>query len=442
MLFKSVLSACLVILLAGCQGISINAPISTVAEANASTVEEYYAADNVPTTEETNLVRLARKLKWPAPAVDCKWVFDKPYEVFEFANGDYGIVGPATIVSVYPAPASGHNGSVLNPAPSDYQSYDVSARNYTASHAVSFPVTLQPGDVLVSTTWAAGATNTAINYAGVLTCVSKVPDGAVFRPGYCDSGGVMYSAMALDVSSLPKYPVPASAPSFETVKANLSGLWLDHQGTWAGKYIHPASAMPSYGREIATQVNEGALMLLLDIPDNEKLWIAKQLIQLGLDNASIVANGGGWWADGGHMSGRKLPVLLAGYFLNAPEITAYATDYHSNYGEDCQTFYVSQADVTRHPEYAGMIGTPEWGIRHCYWPDQDTPDWGSGGYRTCCTATTWSGAVIVCQELGLVNEWNHQAFFDYLDRYVTVTTEYQFWTQFMADMYNTYRVSN
>ena len=40
-------------------------------------------------------------------------------------------------------------------------------------------------------------------------------------------------------------------------------------------------------------------------------------------------------------------------------------------------------------------------------------------YRRCCTALAWVGEALAARRLGLVAHWRHDAFFDYVDRWMT-----------------------
>src|SRR5690606_4751330 len=63
------------------------------------------------------------------------WTFDKEYPVGRFANDDWWVVGPVTIVGIDPPSTSGGrvtNGSMLDPDPRDSrQGYDSSTSNVT-----------------------------------------------------------------------------------------------------------------------------------------------------------------------------------------------------------------------------------------------------------------------------------------------------------------------
>ena len=61
------------------------------------------------------------------------WTFDKDYTVGQFANGDYWVVGPVTIIRIQPVSVELNgrmiNGSMINPSPKlgQTQAYDSAA---------------------------------------------------------------------------------------------------------------------------------------------------------------------------------------------------------------------------------------------------------------------------------------------------------------------------
>jgi len=73
--------------------------------------------------------------------------------------------------------------------------------------------------------------------------------------------------------------------------------------------------MPSYGQHVAFAVSYASLLLLLDFPAADKEPLTNYLVQYGIDLYGCVKAGYGWPAFGGHRSGRKLPILIAGLLL-------------------------------------------------------------------------------------------------------------------------------
>lgn len=79
------------------------------------------------------------------------------------------------------------------------------------------------------------------------------------------------------------------------------------------------------------------------------------------------------------------------------------------------------------------IGMAEWGIGHASGPKRDNPGW-AAEYRTL-VGTSSVGFTLAARLLGLKDVWNHDALFEYMDRYVST----QGATGFVANMWAAYR---
>lgn len=100
-------------------------------------------------------------------------------------------------------------------------------------------------------------------------------------------------------------------------------------------------------------------------------------------------------------------------------------------------------------------GLPEWGIGHARNATGDGLDWDNGSYRRCCTAVAWAGyllsAWIMEDTFSAKTLWNHDALFDYMDRYMrieldgvddegnTFPTGFRQDSNFAEQMWDTYR---
>jgi hypothetical protein len=122
------------------------------------------------------------------------WTFDKDYQVGQFVNGDYWVIGPVKINQI-----SATGGSMVNPMP-QRQAYDSRLNgsfNVTYVSPVSTPLTLNANSSLVSTnlancgdsgvTCVNGLPRPSLKDAAVLTVVSQAPPANSFRPPYCGS---------------------------------------------------------------------------------------------------------------------------------------------------------------------------------------------------------------------------------------------------------------
>ncbi|MBI5563741.1 MAG: hypothetical protein HY870_02525, partial [Chloroflexi bacterium] len=303
------------------------------------------------------------------------WTFDRSYEYGQFANGDYWVVGPLTITAISPASIlSGTrtlNGSMINPSPHNgsTQGYDSAmyggygpdfdaalnfARPNGQALSAANPLIVQPGSSLVSSISlpAAGA-RPQLKTAAILTVLATPAPVGSFRPPYSGSDKtIRFNAAQLDRARLARLAPVAGTPGLAEVERYFERPWIDHVPGWIGRYHHPAENMPDYGREIAAEVGSGALMLNLDFTPQTKETLLVRYVQLGIDLYGVAINGGeeNWPANGGHASGRKWPIVFAGIMLDDHAMQHIGPGDGSGtvmFGEDGQTFYVTQADIDR-----------------------------------------------------------------------------------------------
>lgn len=389
------------------------------------------------------------------------WTFDKEYETGQFANGDYWVVGPVTIIGFYPESieVSGRiiNGTMINPSPVNDrdQGFISDALNYVPALNIAYgvtdsnPVAVNPGSSVVSSI-SLTAEETSYNLenygngskvktVAILTVLSSAPTAGSFRPTYSGTDKTIthnVSELAASLSKLKKLPSVTDTPTLAAAERLFERPWLDHISGWEARAIKPFENLPDYGREISRDLGIGALMLHLDFTDDQKMTLLIRYIQVGLDLYGVVKNGGvnNWWPAGGQNGGRKWPILFAGIMLNdvnMQNIGQKSGDYlyhydaatSTQYGpgnlppdfiqfqEDDQTFYVTADDVTRtnssswKPDTRG--GTPE-----AYTPsDIGKVDWGifhsiqplednrawSAIYRICCTNISMNGIVLAAR---------------------------------------------
>ncbi len=414
------------------------------------------------------------------------WTFNKDYTVGRFANGDYWVIGPVTIIGIDPPSTQTNgrtiNGSMVNPSPKlgTKQGYDSTmygkygrGKNFIPNLNVARPnnrdlsarnyFVLQPHSSLVSTiSITEQGHRPQLRTAAILTVLSEpAPEGS-FRPPYCGSDKtIKFNKDQLNYSLLANLkPVPG-APDIMTVERYFERPWIDHVPRWTGRYHHPTENMPDYGRDIATRIGIGAIKLNLDLTNKMKEVLLIRYVQLGIDLYGVLQDGGerNWIGSGGHASGRKWPILFAGLVLNYPDMINIGRTDIANYnpsheeyvhfGEDDQTFYVSDKEIYEPPyikhihpngfvyyghgkgdkrldylEYTQVHrGMPEWGIEHTTRPNEDGLDW-NASYRRAGTANAWGGFVLAAHIMGVKELWNHDPLFDYMDRYMEVEKEY------------------
>jgi hypothetical protein len=367
------------------------------------------------------------------------WTFDRAYPIGRYAQGDWWVAGPVRITGIDPPSERGaraRNGAMVNPEPgSAAQGYDSAmygrraegryrdALNVALGVSAASPLELPPGSSLVSTVSdrEPGA-EPQLRTSAVLTVVDAPPPAVSFRPPYCGADkSARWSASALRTELLGELRAARGAPSFGALEERFERPWLDHVGGWLAGYHHPADNMPTYGREIAIAVGDAALALNTDAPAARKERLLRRFVQLGIDLYGVAENGGGWPPDGGHASGRKLPILFAGLMLGDERMLNIGRS-EVLFGEDGQTFYVTETTPGvingGHGNYRREhVGMPEWGIRHAEAPARDDAAW-DARYRSCCTANAWVGIVLAAHAMGLRALWGHDALFDYQDRYM------------------------
>ncbi|NLF31432.1 MAG: hypothetical protein GX591_11180 [Planctomycetes bacterium] len=401
------------------------------------------------------------------------WTFDRDCVVGQFVTGDWWVVGPVTIIGISTdlhdpafAPGLHDDGSMVNPGGTGQQGYDGSLTSYRSNLNAALPngqrvspanpLVLPAGSSLVSmVSWlytsstnkepgcpsfnaGTGAPRPVTRSGAVLTVLAApAPEGS-FRPPYCGSDKtVKFNVNDLDLGALKNLAPVTGTPDPAAQAAKVRRPWVDHVHEYLGAMVHPSANMPQYGRDMAKVAADVALLLNIDFaqlpgsPDKRDLLIP--FVQLGIDLAGIADIGGGWPPNGGHQCGRKLPILVAGLALNDPHMLG-AGQWTTDFQDDMQTFYVSQAevDMTHSPAWdpddradlepyeVTDIGMPEWGIRHATRPSADNRAWGAT-YRAVNGAVIPSTA-LAAAIMNLRDDWNHEAYFDYAIRYMTVTS--------------------
>ncbi len=371
------------------------------------------------------------------------WRFNGTHTVGKFANGDWWVLGPVEIVSISPDYDGAQNGWQVNPmAGLSSQGYDsrILYWGFDNSLVPSLPYMASPGDSIVKTISGDGRCTPDddptthpcyLDVAAVLTVVEAIPadNGAtVFRPSYM--GGtdkVYYSLNNLRTDLLPSLPAVTDAPDLAEVENDFKRVQLDYSSSWIGRYLHPAQNMAQYGAAISIDTNVGALRLMLNDPIAEKMPALIAYVQAGIDWYHMLDAGTNWTPNGGHMVGRKIPVLFAATLLDDQNMKNVITSAVPNaFHEDGQTYYGQNGIALfgqegTESQYWRRInqGSGSRTIRDPYgYVDGGGSEIG-GAYQLCCTAQPFKGSAIAALLLpGGKNTWNHNPFFDYVDRWV------------------------
>ena len=385
------------------------------------------------------------------------WQFDGEYEVGQFVTGDWWVVGPVEIESVDPTPQEGRNGSMLNPV--GRQGYDSRGGRYDEEAGVTFPLYIEPGNSLVSSishdeepeceqgghdgweTYSGSCQRGPIRTQAVLTILEEPAPASAFRPPYSGDDKPHYLADEICWEALPELPEPDELPDSESVLRHLERPWIDHLQSWQMQHGCATHNMFCYGREIGNIVATAAAFSL--VATEEQREVARRLIQLGIDNYGVINAGGGWPGDGGHFNGRKFPIVFAGGMLgdaemaspgndigNEDRMTYYGEDGVAYWGRDCTSCYTDECSYTDDCTA---------GSRDCRDPDGISDSCGS--YRTCCTSRTWVGTALTIRLIGLIDAWDHDPFFDYVDRWMAGEVDGGGATSndFVTEMWQTHR---
>ena len=161
---------------------------------------------------------------------------------------------------------------------------------------------------------------------------------------------------------------------------------------------------------------------MLDTAEQREL--AASLIQLGIDNYGVLRAGGKWAANGGHHSGRKWPIVFAARLLNDCDMLRVGAEYDDgHFSEDGHTYYGTGGSALFGWDCGGgqgayfQNGCSGSGAKDCRDPARAVdacPD-----YRNCCTSHSWVGQMLAALMLQSKSVWQHDAYFDYVDRWMT-----------------------
>ena len=404
------------------------------------------------------------------------WTFDKPYTVGRFVIGDYWVLGPVTVVSVSPAPQAApegargtavnsvygtpamrpngrmRNGSMVVLESSTDQGYDSRLLGYNPDLSVTFPLKLEPNWSLISSIsnpdaavpvllhdmmWQSEATDhLALKAAAVLTCLEAAPPADAFRPPYAGTRKPIYRTKDLKWNLLPKLAPVGPVPDWTQYERYLQRPWLDHIDTWLLQHLGPSENQTNYGREWSRMTSIASLMLMLDVPREHKEKLLIEFVQMGIDLHGLAQCGRQWPGYGGHWNGRKWPILFASMMLDDKRLQQFPvvkTFYDDGsctinpapgiapsttlFSEDMQTYYGKGGagqtvlyDIIWH----SMRRLPyEEKDPATYTPTERWID----GYRGTCSVG-WPGTALAALMMKAKAQWNHDAFFDYCDRWM------------------------
>jgi hypothetical protein len=74
------------------------------------------------------------------------------------------------------------------------------------------------------------------------------------------------------------------------------------------------------------------------------------------------------------------------------------------------------------PYSTALLGMPEWGIRHSTEPQTSDSHWRAGYREILSGAPSFAGTTLAARIMNAKGLWNHNACFDYADRYMAIAT--------------------
>lgn len=370
------------------------------------------------------------------------WTFDKPVRAGRFVTGDWWVIGPVKIIKIDPPTADGLNGSMVNPQYSNRQGYDrrivngkyIENLNVAIGISGEKPLTVQPNSSLISSRSRSDTKGRPyVQGMSMLTVLEEVPPQGAFRPFYIGDGkrAIPATADQLKRDRLKKLPPIDSAPDIDKVLEGVKRPWIDHvNNNYQAQYQLPADNMPNYGQPIAELTSTATLLLNLDLPQEKKEPLMIAMVQIGLDLQAITsANKGRFSGGGGHNSGRKLPIVLAGHLLDNKEMLS--TD--AQFAEDTQTYFGkgwtgatalwSSNHVDRSMEDHEHLHPSQWTVDGRGKPGDPKKNSNSHhrseSYRRANSSHTFVGSALAARIMGLEEAWNHPALFAYVERWMT-----------------------
>ncbi len=393
------------------------------------------------------------------------WTFDKKYPCGKFINGDYWVVGPLVVKNVFPLPAGGRNGSMINPKPSTVwspestviaqgiQAYDSGIAYYNASAGVTYPVALAANKSLVSTislteadknskgkyttNWGSvSSAHTRLKTAAVLTVLDSVPPAGSFRPPYAGEHKPLYNISQIQnqyanflqapSGSALNYSVPMLERSFERP-------WILHVLDFNGRRAHPIENMPNYHEDIGKLLSEASIVLLTNISTDR---LKAGYIQTGIDMYHIATLG---ISDSSYFEGL---VMITGKLLKNSAMMNIARTGSKSQGRTTEKFYywnqrqstIKSAVVPAGQTWTGAkvffrkqggnseyehLDPTEWGKAITGNQEQHEGGLKSEEYRQAHDSIPHMGMILAVRILNLTGYWPNHAPNDYLTRWMT-----------------------
>ena len=272
-----------------------------------------------------------------------------------------------------------------------------------------------------------------IRTAAVLTCGAAPQPPDAFRPGFCDRQQKIYLSRNFKREMLPTAAATKSTPKIGLYVRFTQRPWV---GTCFFGFEEPVENMPQYGLEYGRVAGISALLLCTDLKPEQKEPLLVNYVQVGIDLGGMIRAGHpGFQAFGGHGSGRKLPIVFSGLLLGDDQMANVNKSFPKvSFGEDEQTAYGdcwtgAKVVFAGHRAIDAATGVGRLGTGP--YEHKQPSTWtglGSGAsrngdkmsesYRRCCTSVGWVAQALALRLMKAEKPWGHDAFFDYVDRWM------------------------
>jgi hypothetical protein len=385
------------------------------------------------------------------------WYLDKEYRYGQYINGDYWVLaenGQVKITRMTPDFDGGSNGWMVN-MESENQGYDNRTNYFNASLVPTLPYTAKPGDSIIKSVSRniSGTCRPCLQTAAILTVVNELPSPNEFRPAFFGkSPKNRYSFDSVNMSLLPSLtpPVGYEPSTFTWLDERFKRLQLDVD-SYPGEHIRPYDnyrnilgtgydASSVYGGRLATDTGDLVLRLMLNDSIESKKQHTIYLVQHGIDLYHTMKGGMDWEPNGGHGSGRKLPMIVAAILLQndtmkqdilAQEkiqggVTTFQEDGYIYYSQKANNGNGLVLFGGHESEFNYWYNVVEDGHSRVASDPYQYIDCGhvpGTSYQEGINSMIWKGPVVAMAVWPEVNRlWDHYLFVTYTDRWVSFGT--------------------
>jgi hypothetical protein len=194
---------------------------------------------------------------------------------------------------------------------------------------------------------------------------------------------------------------------------------------------------------------------MLNYTDEELEPLLINFIQVGIDLYHMRLAGTSWGGDGGHSNGRKFPIIFAGIMLDNEHMKN--VDWPDSWGEDSFTYYGTPlGDYSKGKPLWGLNCTSSYQPPECSYSGDAKECRDADGELDACpgymgmSSPNWVGealaSIIIKDASGKTGKeiWNHDAFFDYVDRWMAKDVNHPYagssvFEPFIDDVWDIYR---